>query len=89
MRFAGEAKKRAYVWDVMAMPQIGSEDTTKALVLAEFARAIEFASFSENGQGVEARLNRLLASHNFSRDEIYSAEIEQIEEAALEAQSGV
>lgn len=89
LRFAGDSKKRAYVWDVMAMPQIGSEDTTKALVLAEFARAIEFATFSENGQGVEARLNRLLASHNFSRDEIYSAEIDKIEEAALEAQIGV
>ncbi|MDB9797705.1 DEAD/DEAH box helicase family protein [Pseudomonadales bacterium] len=88
LRFAGDTKKRAYVWDIMAMPQIGSEDTTRALVLAEFARAIEFSSFSENGRGVQARLNRLLAARSFSPDEIYRGEVEQAEEAESEAQMG-
>ena len=48
LRFAGEEKRRAYIWDVMAMPLLDAGDQTRALILAEVARAVEFAAYSDN-----------------------------------------
>lgn len=76
LRFAGEQKKRAYIWDVIAMPQIGSEDTTKALILAEFGRSKEFAQYAENSLGVVARLNGVLAKHGLLPEDIEIQETE-------------
>ena len=76
LRFAGEQKKRAYIWDVMAMPKIGAEDTTRALILAEFGRSREFAQYAENASGVMARLNGVLARHGLLPEDIESRETE-------------
>lgn len=76
LRFAGEQKKRAYIWDVMAMPQVGAEDTTKALILAEFGRAKEFAEYAENSTGVVARLDGVLAKYGILPEDIQQLEME-------------
>lgn len=76
LRFAGSEKLRAFIWDVIAMPQINSEDTTKALILAEIARASEFAAYSENSIGVLARLTAMLAEHGLSIEDCERREME-------------
>ena len=76
LRFAGKNKRRAYIWDIIAMPQIGFEDSTKALITAEIARAIEFASYSENASGVTARLGAFLAKYGLSVADCLITEVE-------------
>lgn len=77
LRFAGKNKRRAYIWDIIAMPQIGFEDSTRALITAEIARAVEFASYAENASGVTARLGAFLARHGLSVADCLKTEIEE------------
>ncbi len=65
LRFAGEQKRRAYIWDVIAMPQLTAADSTRSLIVSEIARAIEFAEYAEN-PSVRTRLEATLADYGLS-----------------------
>lgn len=76
LRFAGQEKQRAFIWDVITMPKIDSADQTKSLILAEVARAIEFANFAEN-PSVKTRLEAMLAGYGLDVEECLKLEIEE------------
>ena len=75
LRYAGEGKRRAYIWDIITMPQIGANDQTKALILAEISRAIEFANYAEN-PSVKTRLEVMLAEYGLSVEDCVKVEAE-------------
>ena len=77
LRFAGEEKRRAYIWDVMAMPLLDAGDQTRALILAEVARAVEFAGYSDNPT-VVARLEGMLAEYGLSIGDCMQVEEEVV-----------
>ena len=82
LRYAGKEKRRAYIWDVITMPQVDSADQTKALILAEVARAVEFAEYAENSS-VKTRLEVMLAEFGLSVDDCMRTE-EEVSESGEE-----
>ena len=77
LRTAGPQKKRAYIWDVISMPQVEEIENTKALVFSEVARALEFANYADNSS-VKVRLTAELSKLNVSLEECMNRELEII-----------
>ena len=73
LRKAGPEKNRAHIWDILVLPRIDSEDSSRSLILAELKRAHEFASFAEN-YTISNKLQSLLAQYDLDLEDIVEEE---------------
>ncbi len=70
------SKNRAFIWDLVTLPHLENSDTSKSLIISEFKRAIEFASYAENST-ICTSIDSHIARYDVSMSEINGQESEE------------